>query len=420
MAIELTIPEVGESITEVVIGEWRKNEGDEVAKDEIVVEIETDKTVLEVPSPVDGRLTKIIKNNGEEAAVGDVLGYIEEAAPGSKPAKAKQKEPSAKEPEPDKQPGKKEQVAAEQADKPSVKETSERETAFAATPSARRLLREHGLKPAEVGAAAGSSRITSDAVEAFLRRRNDGAPAARRPVEQADGDRRETRVNMSGIRREIARKMVEAQQTSALLTTFNEIDMSAVQQLRREFGEHFKQQYGVKLGYMSFFVKAVVDALKRHPVLNARVDGKQIVYRDYYDIGVAIGTERGLVVPILRNAEQLSFAEIEMQIADFSQRAANKRLKIEELQGGTFSITNGGVFGSLLSTPLVNPPDSGVLGMHAIQERPIAKDGQVVVRPIMYVALTYDHRIADGRDAIGFLVRFKEAIESPARMLLEI
>ena len=347
MAIELKVPEVGESISEVQIGQWRKKEGDQVKLDENLVELETDKATVDLPSPTTGVLSQILKRNGDMVAVGDVIAYIE-AKPETKPAP-----------------------------KPAA------ETKPAAP------------KPAPV---------REEPQEADLSQLEPGEEA----------------VAMTIVRRRIAARLLEAQQTAALLTTFNEVDMSAVMTLRKENKDAFQARHGVKLGFMSFFVKAVVDALKQFPEINAEIRGRHIIYRNFFHIGVAIGGERGLVVPVLRNAERLSFAEIEKGIGDFGQRAADNKLRPEELTGGTFTITNGGVFGSLLSTPIVNPPQSGILGMHSIQDRPVALNGQVVIRPMMYVALTYDHRIVDGRGAVLFLRRIKEVIEDPARMLIEV
>ena len=369
MAIELKVPEVGESISEVQIGQWLKKKGDQVKLDENLVELETDKATVDLPSPTTGVLSQILKRNGDMVAVGDVIAYIEEgnAAPSTKPAATsapKEKQPEAK-PE----------------TKPAPKPAAETKPA--------------APKPAPV---------REEPQEADLSQLEPGEEA----------------VAMTIVRRRIAARLLEAQQTAALLTTFNEVDMSAGMTLRKENKDAFQARHGVKLGFMSFFVKAVVDALKQFPEINAEIRGRHIIYRNFFHIGVAIGGERGLVVPVLRNAERLSFAEIEKGIGDFGQRAADNKLRPEELTGGTFTITNGGVFGSLLSTPIVNPPQSGILGMHSIQDRPVALNGQVVIRPMMYVALTYDHRIVDGRGAVLFLRRIKEVIEDPARMLIEV
>jgi 2-oxoglutarate dehydrogenase E2 component (dihydrolipoamide succinyltransferase) len=366
MSIELKVPQVGESITEVQIGDWLVPEGQSVAKEDAVVVIETDKVTVELPAPAAGKVSKVLKKKGEKARVGEVIGYLEngQAAP-------KEKEPKV-------------------------------------MPSARRALHEAGLSPAEVRPSGPGGRIVKEDVV-----RTPAAPSA--PA----AEREEEVVPMTPLRKRIAERLVQAQSTAALLTTFNEIDMSAVNALRKEHQDAFQKRYGIKLGFMSFFVKAAVDALKLVPQVNAEIRGENVVYRNYFDIGVAVGGGKGLVVPVLRGAERLSFAEIEVAIADLAKRAQENKLVIEELSGGTFTISNGGVYGSLLSTPIVNPPQSGILGLHAIQDRPVVREGQIVIRPMMYVAVTYDHRLVDGREAVMFLKRIKECIEAPARMLLE-
>lgn len=365
MAIELKVPTSGESITEVQIGQWFKREGDWADKDEPILEIETDKASMEIVAPEAGVVAKMLKGEGDFAAVGDVVGTLDPNA--AKPAPV----PESKAP------------AENHASAPA------REPAQQPAPPPK----EERSRPAP-------------------------RPAPAEPA--AAGFREEDAVPMTLIRRRIAERLVSAQQTAALLTTFNEMDMSAVMALRKEHGEAFQKRHGVKLGFMSFFVKAVVDALRQFPQLNAEIRGTDVVFRNYFDVGVAIGGGKGLVVPVLRNAERLSFAEIEAAIADLGRRAQQNDLRVEELQGGTFTVSNGGVYGSLLSTPIVNPPQSGVLGLHAIQERPVAVNGEVVIRPMMYSALTYDHRLVDGREAVTWLRRVKEAIESPARMLLDV
>jgi len=373
MAIELKIPSVGESVTEIEIGQWLKSEGDTVAKDENVVTLESEKATVELPAPSDGTLSRIVKRTGEKAAIGDVIGYIE---PGQKPAA------EARTPRKTEKPA---QTPAPPAPAPSPAPAPQSETVRA---------------PEEVRAEAEPLSVSTP---------KPGGP-----------DRQEEVARMTPLRRAVARRLVEARQQMAMLTTFNEIDMSAVIALRKEYQENFTRKHGVKLGFMSFFVKAAVEALKAVPQLNASVQGEDIVYHRYFDIGIAIGGEKGLVVPTLLNAGAMSFAQVEKAVADFAARARENKLKPDELQSGTFTITNGGVYGSLLSTPIVNPPQSGILGMHTIQERPIAVAGAVVIRPMMYVALSYDHRIVDGKEAVTFLVRVKEMIESPARILLEI
>jgi 2-oxoglutarate dehydrogenase E2 component (dihydrolipoamide succinyltransferase) len=423
MSVELRVPTVGESITEVQIGEWLKAEGEAAQKDENLVEIETDKATVELPAPVSGTVTKVLKQAGEMAAVGEVIGYMEEgqAPAGTKPAPA---------------------AAKTDGQKPATPPASQPVAPAAEAkvmPAARRELAEQGLKPSDVKPTGPGDRLLKEDVQRHAAQAPAAAPAppAPAPAPQPSvpaktarpepvgktlvrGGREEEAVPMSPLRRKIAERLVEAQQTAALLTTFNEIDMTGVMALRQEHKESFQQAHGVKLGFMSFFVKATIEALKAIPQINAEIRGSHIVYHNYYDIGIAVSSTKGLVVPVLRNAERMSFAEIELTIEDFGRRARENKIKLEELEGGTFTISNGGVFGSLLSTPIVNPPQSGILGLHTIQERPVARDGQVVIRPMMYIALTYDHRIVDGREAVTFLRRVKEGIEQPARLLLEI
>lgn len=388
MSVELEVPSVGESVTEVFIGNWLKREGDPVVKDEPLVEIETDKATLEISATVSGMLSKVLKREGESAAVGEVIALLQEGPPPASEA-----------------------VAAEEVQ---------------VMPAARRLLDEHRLDASDVPGSGPGGRLLKEDVQRHLGGQasspsSSGYATEGTPSLSLDfGEREEEVVPMSPLRRRIADRLVEAQQRAALLTTFSEIDMSGVIELRKAYRDSFEKRYGVRLGFMSFFVKAVIDALKTIPAINAEIRSTDIVYKNYYDIGVAVSTPRGLIVPVIRNAERLSFAEVEGAIADFGRRAQEHKIEPDELQGGTFTISNGGVFGSLLSTPIVNPPQSGVLGMHAIQERPVAMDGQVVIRPMMYVALSYDHRIVDGREAVTFLRRIKEAVEAPARMLLEV
>ncbi len=410
MQIEIKVPALGESITEVELGDWKKGKGDPVRKDEPLVVLESDKATVDLPAPEAGVLTEVLKQKGETAKVGEVLGYLEQGAPAPTQAGSKTGAPI-------------QAPRATEAAAPRV------------MPAAQHALAEHGLRAEEVQATGPGGRLLKEDV---LRHAERAAPSPPPPPPQPEpapgpasppppapqsvltGDRSEDVVPMSRLRRTVAERLVQAQQGAALLTTFNEIDMSAVSALRKEVGEAFQAKHGVKLGFMSFFVKASVDALKLIPQVNAEIRGRDIVYHKFCDIGVAIGGGKGLVVPVLRNAERLSFAQLELAIGDFAKRARENKLKPDELQGGTFTISNGGVYGSLLSTPIVNPPQSGVLGMHAIQERPVAREGQVVIRPMMYVALTYDHRLIDGREAVTFLKRIKEVIENPVRMLLEI
>jgi 2-oxoglutarate dehydrogenase E2 component (dihydrolipoamide succinyltransferase) len=420
MTIELRVPEVGESITEVQIGTWLKKEGDRIERDEALVEIESDKATLELPAPVSGLLSKVLKKQGEMAKVGDLIAEIGEGDGAKAPA-----------------------VGGGKAEQPAAKATSgapAQGPAPRVMPSAQRLMAEHQLAPSDVAPSGPGGRILKEDVLQRLARSPatstpSSAPAAAAPaappravparpaptVVPADGGPRvEEPVPMSPMRIRIAERLKEAQNTSALLTTFNEIDMAQVVSLREELREPFLERFGVKLGFMSFFVKATIDALMQFPQVNAEIRGKEIVYRNYYDIGIAVGGGKGLVVPVLRGAERMSFAEIEIAISDFAARARENKLSLDELKGGTFTISNGGVYGSLLSTPIINPPQSGILGLHAIEKRPVVVNDQIVIRPMMYVALTYDHRIIDGRESVTFLKQIKELVERPTRMLLGI
>lgn len=413
MPTELKIPAVGESITEVEIGEWRKSVGDPVTKDEPLVIIESEKANVDLAAPAGGVLSKILKQTGETAAIGDVIAYIDSSGETRAPTPTAEKSQAPPAPE---QPPKETAPREEQA--PRI------------TPAAQRLLAEHQLRAEEITPSGPGGRLLKEDVLKHVETKKAEPPSqpapqaqpkeAAAPTPESKGPREEEAVPMSRLRRTLAERLVHAQQSAALLTTFNEADMSAVMHLRKAQAESFLQKYGVKLGFMSFFIKASVDALKAFPQVNAEIRGTDIIYKNYYDIGIAVGGGKGLVVPVLRNAERMSFAEIELAINDFAKRAKDGKLKPDELQGGTFTISNGGVYGSLLSTPIVNPPQSGILGMHAIQDRPVAREGNVVIRPMMYLALTYDHRVIDGREAVGFLRRIKEAIEEPVRMLLEV
>jgi 2-oxoglutarate dehydrogenase E2 component (dihydrolipoamide succinyltransferase) len=406
MQIELKVPSVGESITEVEIGQWLKNEGDTVSQDENVVVLESEKTTLELPAPSGGTIEKVLKRKGETAKVGEVIALLQQnGAPGA--AKSEAKPESKTEPK--------------KTETPSQPEPR-------VMPAAARAMAEQGIKAEQVQGTGPGGRILKEDVQKESNNRppltetpKESSPPPPSPVAApAGGFREEQVVPMTRLRKTLADRLVQAQHAAALLTTFNEVDMQEVMDLRKQYQEQFTQKYGMKIGFMSFFVKAAVDALRLIPQVNAEVRGTDVLYRNYYDIGVAVGGGRGLVVPVLRNAERMSFAQIEAAIADFAKRAKDNKLKVEELQGGTFTISNGGIYGSLLSTPIVNPPQSGILGMHAIQERPVAREGQVVIRPMMYLALTYDHRIVDGREAVTFLKRIKDVLENPARMLLEV
>ena len=422
MSIDLKVPEVGESVTEVFIGEWLKSEGDSVEEGEPLVELESEKATFELPAPAAGVISKILKGSGEEAKVGEVIGRLD---PDGQPQKSAGKKAAAGTEAPEAEEKQKTEKAAEQpagdGERRSGQSTTTTESKV--MPAAARLLQEHSLKADNVEATGPGGRLLKEDVLRHVESEPDvEKAAAKKPATRPSpaGDRREEAVPLSPIRRRIASRLVEAQQTAALLTTFNEIDMTAVKELREEYRDKFREAYGVKLGFMSFFVKAVVDALERTPQLNAEIRDNSIIYRNYYDIGIAIGSEKGLIVPVLRDAHRKSFAEIELAIEDFAMRAGRNELKVDELTGGTFTISNGGIFGSLLSTPIVNPPQSGVLGMHTIQDRPVAYQGSIMIRPMMYVALTYDHRIVDGREAVTFLKRIKDVVEQPSRLLIEI
>lgn len=398
--VEIKIPSVGESITEVFIGEWYKPAGSTVALDDNVVGLETDKATFDVPAPVNGTISKVLKDAGETAEVGEVIGYMTEgAAPVASAPAAASPPPAAQ------------QAAAAQAPAAPSQPASAASQSSMAMPAAERLAAEKNVSLSGVRGSGPGGRILKEDVARHI---SGGSVAS------VGGDRETRTVPMSPIRQTIASRLVSAQQTAALLTTFNEIDMAAVKELRGRYKDSFEKKYGIKLGFMSFFVRAIVDALEEFPAINAQMEGKKLVYHNYCDIGIAVGGGKGLVVPVLRNAENMSFGEIENAIMDFAVRAKNNAIGLEELEGGTFTVTNGGVYGSLLSTPIVNPPQSGVLGMHGIVDRPIAVNGEVVIRPMMYVAVTYDHRVVDGREAVSFLKRIKDVIEDPARLILEI
>jgi 2-oxoglutarate dehydrogenase E2 component (dihydrolipoamide succinyltransferase) len=408
MATQVVVPALGESVTEATVAKWFKAEGDAVAADEPLVELETDKVTLEVNAPAAGTLTKIAAATGSNVAVGALLGSIAEGAGAVAAAKPAAK-PAAPAPKP----------AAAPAPAPKAEPV--------ASPAARKIAADNKLATAAIPATGKDGRVTKGDVLAALEAKPATPayapapiPAARWPLPPRADDPREERVRMSRLRQRIAQRLKEAQNTAAMLTTFNEVDMSTVMALREQFRDGFEKKHGVKLGFMSFFVKACVLALKEIPAVNAEIYGEEIVYKNYYDIGVAVGTAQGLVVPVLRGADGLSFAEIERRIADFGKRARDGKLTLDEMTGGTFTISNGGVYGSLLSTPILNPPQSGILGMHKTQKRAVVIGDQVVARPMMYLALSYDHRIVDGREAVTFLVRVKESIENPQRLLLDL
>lgn len=421
MPVEIKVPEMGESVIEATVGRWLKKEGDPVAVGEAVVEIETDKVNLEVGAEKAGVLSKIQRQKGEDVRVGDVLGVIEEAPQDATSKRATQEARKVEAPEAKPQ--------ETRAPTPQLAQAPTAAVEASATPVAKRMADELHVDLSEVKASGPGGRVTKEDVQRHVEGREpqpakiQAETAPPQPQAQlprsVDGARREERVRMSRRRRTIARRLVEAQHNAAMLTTFNEIDMGAVMELRERHKEGFKQRYGVSLGISSFFVKAAIGALKAFPRLNAEIDGDDMILKHYYDIGVAIGAEEGLVVPVLRDADRMSFAEIEKKIKDFAQQARDGSLSLEDLRGGTFTITNGGVYGSLMSTPILNPPQVGILGLHKIADRPVVYKGQIVARPMMYVALSYDHRIVDGQEAVQFLVRVKELVEDPASLLIE-
>ncbi len=413
--MDIKVPQFPESVADGTIVTWHHRPGESVRRNENLVDIETDKVVFEVPAPADGRLTEIAQPEGATVTSGQVIGRLETgsaAAAETGAATAGEAGPASMAPGPQATPA----------------------VPVRATPSARRLIEEHGLDPAHIEPTGRDGRLLKEDVLRYLDGQAEASPPPPPPVAatpEAAGEtagppgadpwnRPQKRVPMSRLRQRIAERLVEAQHTAAMLTTFNEVDMQAVIELRQRHREAFEQRHGVKLGFVSFFVRAVVEALKQFPAINAAIDGTDILYHGFFDIGIAVGSPRGLVVPILRDADRMSMADIEKAIADFAAKARDGRLGLEELTGGTFTITNGGIFGSLLSTPILNPPQSGILGMHRIEQRAVVRDGAIVIRPMMYLALTYDHRIVDGREAVQFLVAVKAAIEDPARLLLEV
>jgi 2-oxoglutarate dehydrogenase E2 component (dihydrolipoamide succinyltransferase) len=413
MTIEVRVPQLPESVADATIVSWHKKPGDAVARDENLVDLETDKVVLEVPAPAAGTLTEIKLKDGTTVTSGQLLAVIEpgataSAVPGAS-APAIMAAPNG--------------AVTPAATAPKSEAAKADAVAAKLSPAAKRVVEENKVDPKALTGSGRDGRVSKSDVVNYLSAK-DAAPAPKAPagtaVPSARGARAEQRVPMTRLRARIAERMVQAQASQALLTSFNEVDLKAVNELRARYKDPFEKQHGVKLGFMSFFAKACVEALKKFPAVNASVDGNDIVYHEYFDIGVAVSTDRGLIVPVLRDADLQSFAEIEKAIGNFAARARAGTITMEELTGGTFTITNGGVFGSLLSTPIVNSPQSAILGMHKIQDRPVAIDGQVVVRPMMYIALTYDHRIIDGREAVQFLVTVKQCLEDPARMVLGV
>ncbi|WP_131782635.1 2-oxoglutarate dehydrogenase complex dihydrolipoyllysine-residue succinyltransferase [Legionella gresilensis] len=411
MSIEVKVPNLPESVADATIAAWHKKAGDKVSRDENLLDLETDKVVLEVPAPADGVIKEILFKEGDTVTSGELLARIEEGESVNKAGAAPKKS--------DESAG----VKTAEAENGAIEKV--------AGPAVRRLLTENNLQASDVPSLSKDGRLTKEDVEAFITANRGKAqsttPEAKTETQSsintpavASGAREERRVPMTRLRAKIAERLVQAQHNAAMLTTFNEVNLKAVMDLRNQYKDSFEKKHGVRLGFMSFFTKAVVEALKRFPAVNASIDGHDIVYHGYYDIGVAVSTERGLVVPVIRNADQLSMAEIEKEIIDTATRARQGKLGMEEMQGGTFTITNGGVFGSLLATPIINPPQTGILGMHKIEDRPIVEKGEIVIRPMMYIALSYDHRLIDGRESVQFLVNVKELLEDPARLLLNV
>lgn len=430
MSIEIKVPELPESVSEATVGEWHKNQGDGVSRDENVVDLETDKVMLEVPATDNGVLAEIRVQEGTTVGAGDVLAVLEEGeAPdasgsddGGTEASGSQAEPASE---------------SEAEPQPQAESGDEESDTDVASPAARKLMDERGLSAGDITGSGKDGRITKPDVLAAAEASQGGDASAtpqsgggdseaadekadRAALASADGDRAEQRVPMTRIRSRIAERLLDASQNTAMLTTFNEVDLQAVTDLRKRYKEQFQEEHDVRLGFMSFFVKATVEALKRFPVVNASIDESDVVYHGYYDIGIAVSSPRGLLVPVLRNADQLSYAGVEGQIRDFGKRSQEGKITMDELTGGTFTITNGGAFGSLLSTPIINPPQGAILGMHGINEKPVVVDGEIVIRPMMYLAVSYDHRLIDGRDSVLFLKTVKELLEDPARLLLQL
>ena len=436
MATDVAVPALGESITEGTLAQWLKKPGETVAADEPLASLETDKVTVDVPSPVAGVLSETLVKEGDTVAVGALIARIDENANAEAVAESPAKAAADASTNP-----------AGAGENPQLRETEhapepalgdEEDSALTLSPAVRRAVLEHHVDPSKIKGTGKDGRLTKDDVLAAAEAQKVGGPVhepearapaaqsvaaptpAAQPAAQVQGERREERVKMTRLRQTIARRLKEAQETAAMLTTFNDVDMSAVIDARAKYKDLFEKKHGIRLGFMGFFVKACALAAKDVPSVNASLEGDEIVYRDYLDVSVAVSAPKGLVVPVVRNADRMTFAEIEKTIADFGKRAKEGTLTVDEMTGGTFTISNGGVFGSLLSTPIINPPQSAVLGMHRIEERPVVKDGQILARPMMYLALSYDHRLIDGREAVTFLVRVKEAIEDPTRLLIDL
>lgn len=394
MTIEVKVPLLPESVADATVLAWHKKAGETVLRDETIVELETDKVVLEVPAPDSGVLSEILQEEGATVVANDKLAILDPKAAAAAPKSAEKEAPAKSEP-----------AAEAQAASADL------------SPAVRRLVAEHNVDVSKLTGTGKDGRVVKADVESFLK---GGTAPASQPAVVASGERQEKRVAMTRLRTRVAERLVQAQHEAAMLTTFNEVNLQAIMDIRSRYKDKFEKKHGVRLGFMSFFTKAAIEALKRFPAVNASIDGSDIVYHGYFDIGIAVSTERGLVVPVLRDADQMSTSQIESSINDYAARARDNKLGIDEITGGTFTITNGGVFGSLLSTPILNPPQVAILGMHKIEQRPVVEDGQVVVRPMMYLALTYDHRIIDGKESVQFLVTIKELLEDPSRLLIDV
>ena len=414
MSIEVKVPQLPESVADATLVAWHKSAGDKVSRDENLADLETDKVVLEVPAPADGVLKEIRISDGTTVTAGEILAILEPGEAAGKSAAKAAPDDAKGEAQGDAEP-------AEEAEE-SDDDGEPGKAAGRLSPSVRRLVEEHGLDPAAIRGTGRDGRISKADVMAHLEKSpKGGKPAAvTEPSAAPRGAREDRRVPMTRMRARIAERLVDAQATAAMLTSFNEVDLGAVMDIRKRYRDSFEKKHGVRIGFMSFFAKAAIEALRKFPVVNASVEGNDIIYHDYYDIGIAVSTERGLMVPVLRDADLMSFADIERTIGEFAAKARDGKIGVDDLTGGTFTITNGGVFGSLMSTPIINPPQSAILGMHKIQDRPMVVDGEIRIRPMMYIALTYDHRIIDGREAVQFLVSIKESLEDPARLLIQL
>jgi len=406
-SVEILVPDLPESVADATVATWHKKPGDSVSRDEVLVEIETDKVVLEVPASADGILEAVLEEEGATVTSRQILGRLKEGNSGGKETAAK---------------------AESNESTPAQRQTAslEEESNDALSPAVRRLIAENNLDASQIKGTGVGGRLTREDVEKHLAKKADGgkaapvaAPAAAAP-QAAVANRSEKRVPMTRLRKRVAERLLEAKNSTAMLTTFNEINMKPIMDLRKQYGDAFEKRHGVRLGFMSFYIKAVVEALKRFPEVNASIDGEDVVYHNYFDVSIAVSTPRGLVTPVLKDVDALSMADIEKKIKELAVKGRDGKLTVEELTGGNFTITNGGVFGSLMSTPIINPPQSAILGMHAIKDRPMAVNGQVVILPMMYLALSYDHRLIDGRESVGYLVAVKEMLEDPARLLLDV